>query len=125
MELRKTNSIITNMVTPITPKSILRKLRVAEAINHAIQTQIGTNAEFWGRQTREILDELNADIPDSLALFSGNTTLALALNASQDALNVRDENGNPVFVLRSPTEPGRADIVFNGTAFVYAPGAQI
>ena len=107
------------MTTPTTPKSILRKLRVAEAINHAISVVSSANVEFWSRQTQEILDELNADIQETLAIFAGNTALSTALNNSQESLNVTDENGLPVYTLRAPVEPGRTDITFNGSAFVY------
>lgn len=109
------------MITITPPKSLVRKLRVAEAVNHLIVTQINSNREFWGMTTEEILAELNSDIAESLAMFAGNTTLGYALNATQATLNVMTESGELVFPARAPVEPGRTDIVFNGSAFVHVP----
>lgn len=112
------------MITITTSKATARKLRVAEAVNHLICTQRAANTEFWSQRTEAILAELNADIAEALAMFQGNTTLGAALNATQDTLNVIDENGQAVFTARAPVEPGRTDIVFNGTAFVYVPPVE-
>ena len=110
------------MITTITPsKALVRKLRIAEAVNHLIVTQINANTEFWNMSNEDILAELNADISETLSIFTGNTTLGNALNETQTTLNVLDEKGNAVFPARAPVEPGRTDIVFNGTAFVYVP----
>ncbi len=112
------------MITTTTPKFVTRKLRVAEAVNHLITVQSAANQEFWDRPVEEILAELNLDVAESLELLAGNTTLASALNTTQGTLNVIDEQGSPVFPARAPTEPGRADIVFDGAAFVFTPAAE-
>lgn len=107
------------MTTTLPSKKTARKLRIAEAVNHLITVQIAENDAFWQRDTQEILAELNEDIPELLTTFAGNTALGNALNATITTLNVRDESGNEVFTRRAPVEPGRTDIVFDGTAFVY------
>lgn len=112
------------MQTPITPKSTARKLRVAEAVNHLIVTLTVANKDFWNRSTDTILTELNLDIEESMELLTGNTTLATALNATQASLNVRNEDGNPVFTERAPVVPGRTDIIFEGSQFIFVPAVD-
>lgn len=109
------------MITTLPPKSVTRKLRIAEAVNHLIIIQSSVNTEFWGMPTNDILAELNADINETLTLFAGNTTLSVALNATQDTLNVIDHKGNQVFTARAPITTGRSDIAFDGSAFVLIP----
>jgi len=94
-------------------------LQVGEATHHNATVLAATNRVFWSLPTDRLLAVLNADVAATIATFQANTFLGTAVNASLDALNVRDSNGNEVFTRRAPVEPGRTDIVFNGTAFVY------
>ena len=88
-------------------------LQAGEATHHLASTLATTNAQFWSLPTDRLLAVLNADVPATLATFQANTVLGMAVNASLDALAV------PRFTTRAPVEPGRSDIVFDGTAFVY------
>ena len=88
-------------------------LQAGEATHHLASVLATTNAAFWQLPTDRLLAVLNADVPATLATFAANTALGAAVNASLDALGV------PQFSHRAPVEPGRTDIVFDGTAFVY------
>lgn len=88
-------------------------LQAAEATHHLASVLAATNDRYWSLPTERLLAVLNADIPATIATFQANTALALTVNASLDALNL------PQFTRRAPTEPGRTDIVFDGTAFVH------
>lgn len=88
-------------------------LQAGEATHHLAAVLASTNARFWQLPTDRLLAVLNADVPATLATFQANTVLGMAVNASLDALAV------PRFTTRAPVEPGRSDIVFDGTAFVY------
>lgn len=88
-------------------------LQVGEATHHLASVLHSTNERFWSLPTDRLLAVLNADVAATLATFTANTVLGSAVNASLDALNV------PQFTARAPVEPGRTDIIFDGTAFVY------
>ena len=88
-------------------------LQAGEATHHLAAVLASTNARFWQFPTDRLLAVLNADVPATLATFQSNTVLGMAVNASLDALAV------PQFTARAPVEPGRTDITFDGTAFVY------
>lgn len=87
-------------------------LQAAEATHHLASMLAATNERYWSLPTERLIAVLNADIPATIATFQANTALALTVNASLDALAL------PQFPKRAPTEPGRADIVFDGTRFV-------
>lgn len=88
-------------------------LQAGEATHHLASVLASTNRGFWSLPTDRLLAVLNADVAATIATFQANTTLGAAVNASLDALAV------PRFAARAPVEPGRTDIVFNGSAFVY------
>jgi len=88
-------------------------LQVAEATHHLASVLATTNERFWSFPTDRLLAVLNADVSATLATFQANAELAATVNASLDALAL------PQFSRRAPTEQGRADIAFDGTAFVY------
>jgi len=88
-------------------------LQVAEATHHLASVLATTNERFWSFPTDRLLAVLNADVPATLATFQANAALAATVNASLDALAL------PQFSRRAPTEQGRADIAFDGVAFVY------
>ena len=88
-------------------------LQAGEATHHLASVLASTNAAFWSLPTDRLLAVLNADVPATLATFAANTALGMQVNASLDALGVA------AFAKRAPVEPGRSDITFNGSAFVY------
>ena len=88
-------------------------LQAGEATHHLASVLQSTNAAFWSLPTERLLAVLNADVPATLATFAANTVLSQSVNASLEALGVA------AFSKRAPVEPGRTDITFNGTAFVY------
>ena len=90
-------------------------LQAAEATHHLAAVLASTNEHFWSFPTDRLLAVLNADVPATLATFQANSTLAAAVNASLDALDL------PEFTRRAPTTTGRADIAFDGAAFVLIP----
>ena len=106
----------------LTPKTELEKdlaakdesvLRAAEAANHLAAVLKNENERFWSLPTDRLLAVLNHDVPTTLATFEVNTATGNALNATLDQLAL------PQFPNRAPVTAGRADIVFNGTAFEY------
>ena len=88
-------------------------LQAGEATHHLASVLASTNAMFWQLPTDRLLAVLNADVAATLATFQANTALGMTVNASLDALAVAR------FSARAPLEMGRADIVFDGAAFVY------
>lgn len=90
-------------------------LQAAEATHHLAAVLASTNEHFWSFPTDRLIAVLNADVPATLATFQANSTLAAAVNASLDALNL------PQFPRRAPTTAGRADIAFDGADFVFIP----
>ena len=90
----------------------------AEALHHAAATLRNIHAAFWARPTDRLLAALNADVSATLARFAANTAAGTAINAALDAADLRDANGTPSFPTRAPVTVGRADITFDGTAFV-------
>jgi len=113
-------------MTTIAPSKVTsRQLRVAEALNHLIVIVCAANAEYWQRPDQELLAEMNANVSTTLEMFDGNYNLAVSLNASQDALNVVNEQGQPVYTARAPIARGRDDIGFaDGVFFVIQPEPQ-
>lgn len=104
----------------LTPKSTLETdlaekdalvRQCAEAVNHLAAVMSNAHAWLWSLPTDRLLALLNADVSVTLATFSQNTALGLAANAALGALSL------PEFPTRAPVEPGRADIVFDGTQF--------
>jgi hypothetical protein len=73
------------------------------------------NKRFWSRPTDRLLAVLNDNVTVTLATFAANTALGAVVNASLDAINLLQ------FPVRAPVEPGRTDITFDGTQFVYVP----
>ena len=90
-------------------------LQAIEATHHLASVLATTNERFWSFPTDRLLAVLNADVTATLATFQANSTLAAAVNASLDALNL------PQFSRRAPTTTGRSDIAFDGAAFVLIP----
>lgn len=88
-------------------------MQAGEATHHLASVLASINDRFWSLPTDRLLAILNADVTSTLTTFQANTVLGMAVNASLDALGV------PSFVARAPVEPGRTDIIFDGTAFVY------
>lgn len=90
-------------------------IRAAEATHHLASVLSTAHQAFWALPAERLLSVLNADIAATLATFQANTDLGTACNASLDAIAL------PHLSTRAPVTPGRADIVFDGTAFVYVP----
>lgn len=88
-------------------------IRCAEAAHHLAAVLRNENARFWSVPTDRLLAVLNHDVAVTLATFAANTAAGTAVNA------ILDQLADPRFPTRAPTEPGRADIVFDGTQFVY------
>ena len=88
-------------------------LRAATALHHAATVLAGENARFWSVPTDRLLAVLNADLALTLATFTANTQAGTAINSLLEAV------ASPDLPRRAPVEPGRSDIVFDGTAFVY------
>lgn len=103
---------LTEAEADLTAKEAL-VLHAGEATHHLAGVLATTNAAFWQLPTDRLLAVLNADVAATLATFAANTALGMQVNASLDALGVA------AFAKRAPVEPGRSDIVFDGTAFVY------
>ena len=93
-------------------------LSVAEAVHNLAATLSSANTAFWALPTDRLLAVLNDNVPLTLATFSANTALGTAVNAQLDTLAL------PQFPSRAPVEPGRNDIAFDGSAFVYVPPAE-
>lgn len=93
-------------------------IRAAEATHYLASVLGSVHQAFWSQPTDRLLAVLNADIPATLATFAANTALGTACNNSLDAIDL------PQFATRAPLEAGRADIIYDGTQFVYvAPPA--
>lgn len=86
-------------------------LRCAEAAHHLASVLANENHRFWSVPTDRLLAVLNHDIPVTLATFAANTAAGTAVNA------ILDQLADPRFPTRAPTEPGRSDIVFDGSMF--------
>lgn len=96
--------------------SILDKvtLAAAEAANHLATVMRAGWVAFWQRDPAEVLADIAADIPKTLAIFALNTQAGTSVNALLDAIN------DPRFPARSPVDlPPYWS--FNGTEFVYTP----
>jgi hypothetical protein len=110
-----------NLLTPKTPLEAdlaakeVRVLQCAEATHNLTAVMRNAHEWLWKLPTARLLAILNADVPVTLATFSQNTALGQAANAALDAVNL------PELPTRAPVEMGRADIAFNGTAFVLLP----
>jgi hypothetical protein len=92
-----------------------RVLQCAEAAHHLAAIMRNAHEWLWRLPNDRLLAILNADVEVTLATFSQNTALGLAANAALNALSL------PEFPNRAPVEVGRADITFDGTAFVLLP----
>lgn len=88
-------------------------IRAATALHHAATVLKTENSRFWAVPTDRLLALLNADLALTIATFTANTTAGTAINALLDAVAA------PELSNRAPVEPGRTDVVFDGTAFVY------
>lgn len=86
--------------------------RTAEAAHHYAVVSSACNVEFWAIPIERLLPLLNADVPRSLAILTGNTELNTQVNASLVAV------GDARFTSRAPVTMGRSDISFNGTEFI-------
>ena len=95
-----------------------RVLQCAEAAHHLAAIMRNAHEWLWRLPTDRLLAILNADVEVTLATFSQNTALGLAANAALNALSL------PEFPNRAPVEVGRADITFDGTAFVLLPPSE-
>ena len=110
-----------SLITPKTPLEAdlaakdVRVLQCAEATHHLAAVMRNAHEWLWKLPTDRLLAILNADVAVTLDTFAQNTALGLAANAALDALDL------PAFPTRAPVEMGRADIVFDGTAFVFVP----
>lgn len=93
-------------------------LQAGEATHHLASVMAATNQRFWQLPIERLITVLNADVPATLATFAANTALGQQVNTSLDALGV------PQFNSRAPVEPGRSDVTFDGTQFVYVPSAE-
>ncbi|MGE9267634.1 MAG: hypothetical protein ACQKBY_06020 [Verrucomicrobiales bacterium] len=74
---------------------------------------------FWALPLDRLLALLNKDPARTAAIFENNTRCGTQDNATLDAANILDENGDPKFPKRAPVEMGRKDIVFVGGQFVH------
>ena len=85
----------------------------AEYVHYLATILKNENERFWSLPTDRLLAVLNHDVPTTLATFEENTVVGITLNGTLDRLSL------PQFPNRAPVTAGRADIVFNGTAFEY------
>ena len=90
-------------------------LEIAQAAHHLAVVMDARNRRFWSFPTDRLLSVLNANVPRTLSIFSANTALGTATNTALDSLNTE------MFPVRAPVVPGRSDIVFDGTQFVFVP----
>jgi hypothetical protein len=89
-------------------------LAAAEAANHLASVMQSGWTSFWQRDSAEVLADIAADLPKTLAIFALNTQAGGSVNALLDAIN--DEH----FPARAPVDlPPYWS--FNGTAFEYSP----
>jgi len=93
-------------------------IRAATALHHAATVLKSENSRFWAVPTERLLAVLNADIALTIATFQANTAAGTAINSLLDAV------GDATLSNRAPVEPGRGDIVFDGTEFVFVPPAE-
>ncbi len=59
-----------------------------KAVKAVIHLQVVLSScyyEFWDRPTQEILDSINSDVPETMARFSGNTAIGMAINERLEA----------------------------------------
>lgn len=90
-------------------------LRKAEAMHHFASVSKAVNSEFWALETSRLINLLNSDIPRSLAIMQNDFAVNGPVNAGLDLINL------PRFSSRAPVTADRADIVFDGSQFVYVP----
>ena len=62
-----------------------RVLYAASQTNHLAAVLHEENEKFWSMPTDRLLAVLNADVPATLKMFTANTALGQAVNASLDA----------------------------------------
>lgn len=87
-------------------------IEIAEAAHNLAAKMRDAHSRFWARPPERLLAALNGNVPATLARFAGNTALGTAVNAALDAAAL------PQSATRAPVTMGRADITFDGTAFV-------
>jgi len=70
------------MIEPITPQQYSNNLAIIalKAVNHLAITLNECYGKFWNRDTSEILESLNDNIPLALKRFEANTTIGKLLN---------------------------------------------
>ena len=109
--------------TPAQARQIKRDtlaLRVAEAVNHLAATLISVNKEFYAVDSEQLVEDLNADLENSLSLMQANANLGAVINSHLDELDL------PKYSKRVPLEISDPAISFDGSAFVYtAPIEEI
>ena len=88
-------------------------MRCAEAAHHLAAVLTNENRRFWSMPTDRLLAILNHSVPVTLATFAANTDAGTAINT------ILDQVADPRFPARAPVEPGRADIRFDGGAFIF------
>jgi hypothetical protein len=88
-------------------------IEYARALNHVAAVATSVHASYWSRPKERLLDVLNDDVAVTLSRFSANTAIGQAINSSLDALDAKDDSGNPLFTNRCPVSLGRDDITFD------------
>ena len=110
------------MIEPITPQQYSNNLAIIalKAVKHLAITMNECYGKFWNRDTLEILESLNENIPLALKRFEANSTIGNLLNQQlEDAgsdlkviVNMPEgyvfENGkftytSPVVIVEEPT----------------------
>lgn len=81
-------------------------LVVAEATHHLAVTLRNRNERFWSQPVERILAAMNDDVTSTVHILATNASIATAINASLDALNLDQ------FSSRAPTL-FRSDIQMN------------
>ena len=94
-------------------KRELSVLVVAEALNHLASQMKSQHQKYWSVEPIQLVEDLNADLADSLEVMAGNTEVGLAVNKQLDELNL------PQFSKRVPLVIGNPLITFDGEQFVY------
>lgn len=94
-------------------------LEYARALNHVANVATAIHARFWNRPKASLLAALNDDPRVTLDRFAANTDIGQAINASLDALDAKDDNGNPMFTNRCPVSMGRDDVAYDAEAKLF------
>ena len=102
--------------TPAQARQIKRDtlaLRVAEAVNHLAATMQSVNKEFYAVDSQQLVEDLNANLENSLSLMQANANLGAVINSHLDELDL------PKYAKRVPLTITDPTISFNGSVFVY------